>query len=259
MLVGQLPRHEHRERDHHDDGQRDDGVGVEPVEFLALVQHHLQAAHPQHEHGQADAVDGSLDDRRLALVIDAPRHGRGEDAHGDVDVEDPGPGPVVGDVAAQQGPGHRRHQRGDAPQRERRPRLLRWIGGQQQRLRQRDHGPGHEALQHAERDQQLDGRRQAAQDGRDHEQDHAHREQPHRAEALREPARERHRDRVGHAEARDDPRALRDAHAQVARDRRQRDVGDGRVEHVHERRQRQRQRAHHERAPFQRRARRWCR
>ena len=68
-------------------------------------------------------------------------------------------------------------------------------------------------------------------------------EQAHLAEALRQPAGERHRDRVGHGERGDDPGALGRADAQVAGDRRDRHVGDRRVEHVHERRQRQRDRA----------------
>jgi hypothetical protein len=50
-------------------------------------------------------------------------------------------------------------------------------------------------------------------------------------------------DGVGHRERGDDPGALRRADAHVARDRRDRHVGDRRVEHVHERGQRQRQRA----------------
>ena len=71
-------------------------------------------------------------------------------------------------------------------------------------------------------------------------------EQAHRAEALRQPAGERHRDRVGDGERGDDPGALRRADAEVAGDRRDRDVGDRRVEHVHEGRERQRDRAEHE-------------
>ena len=49
----------------------------------------------------------------------------------------------------------------------------------------------------------------------------------------REPAGERHRDRVGHGERGDDPGALPRAHAHVARDGGDRHVGDRRVEHVH--------------------------
>ena len=78
-------------------------------------------------------------------------------------------------------------------------------------------------------------------------------EQAHRAEALRQPAGQRHRDRVGDRERGDDPGALRRADAQVAGDRRDRHVGDRRVEHVHERRQRQRDRAEHELGAVQRR------
>ena len=133
------------------------------------------------------------------------------------------------------------------------PALRRRVARQQQRLRQRDHRPGDQALQHAEDDQRLDVRRQAAQPRGEHEQQHAGGEQPHLAEALRQPAGQRHRDRVGDRERGDDPGALRRADAQVAGDRRDRHVGDRRVEHVHEGGQRQRQRAEHELAAVQRR------
>ena len=119
------------------------------------------------------------------------------------------------------------------------------IARQQQRLRQRDHRPGDAALQRAEDDQHRHVRRQAAQPRGDDEQQHAGDEQPHLPEALRQPAGQRHRDRIGHREAGDDPGALVRAHAEVAGDGRQRHVGDRRVEHVHERRERQRDRAQH--------------
>jgi pyruvate,orthophosphate dikinase len=46
------------------------------------------------------------------------------------------------------------------------------------------------------------------------------------------------RDGVGRREQRDHPRAFVDGDAEIARDGRNRDVGDGRIEHVHERRKR---------------------
>ena len=98
-----------------------------------------------------------------ALAEDRPGDRRRQQAHRDVDVEDPRPGDVVGDPAAEQRPDHRRHQHRHAPQRHRHAGQRARVARQQQRLRQRDHRPGHQALQHAEEDQRLDGRRQAAQ------------------------------------------------------------------------------------------------
>ncbi len=84
------------------------------------------------------------------------------------------------------------------------------------------------------------------------EQRDAHHERAHHAVALHQPARERHRDAVGHGERGDDPRALVRADAERAGDRRQRHVGDRRVEHLHERAERQRERRQPARAGRQR-------
>ena len=183
---------------------------------------------------QAHAIQGHSSRSGIAVAIDGPSQQRREQTHGHIDVEDPGPGNIVRDPAAQQGPGHGRDQRGHGPHRQRHPRLGRRVAGQQQRLRQRDHRPGHQALQHAEADQHLQRTRQAAQPRSQHEQQHAHGEQPHRTEALRQPARQRHRDGVGHRKRGNDPRALVRRHAQVARNGRDRHVGNGRVQHIHE-------------------------
>ena len=46
---------------------------AEPVEVLALVEHDLQRADPQHEQAESDAVDRQLARRRLARPVDHPR------------------------------------------------------------------------------------------------------------------------------------------------------------------------------------------
>src|SRR5580704_10088582 len=58
--------------------------------------------------------DGS---KRQALAMKKPRRDR------QVDVEDPPPGPVVGDVAAERRPDDRPHHEADAPHRHRQPPL----------------------------------------------------------------------------------------------------------------------------------------
>ena len=64
----------------------------------------------------------------------------------------------------------------------------------------------------------------------------------HHAEALHQPAGERHRHAVRDRERCDDPGALIGADAQIAGDGWNRDVGDAGVEHLHEGAERQRQR-----------------
>ena len=247
MLVGQLPDQEEGEAHHGRDRQAHDQAGMEPVVLLAQVQHHLHRRDPDHQQRQSQLVNGQLVDDAFAFAVDRPRRQRRDDADRDVDVEDPRPVDVVGDPAAQQRTHHRRDQGGDCPHRHRQPGQRFRIAGQQQRLRERDHRPGDEALQRAERNQRRHVRRQAAQQRRHHEQDHAADEQPDLAEALRQPAGQRHGDRVGDREAGDHPGALVRADAQVAGDGGQRHVRDRRVQHVHERGRGERDRAPHTR------------
>jgi hypothetical protein len=60
MLVRELPHDEEREAQRGEHRERHDRPGVEPVEILALVEHHLQRAHPDHEEPEAHRVDGSF-------------------------------------------------------------------------------------------------------------------------------------------------------------------------------------------------------
>ena len=59
-------------------------------------------------------------------------------------------------------------------------------------------------------------------------------EQPHFAEALRQPAGDRNRDGVRHAERGDHPGALRVGRPEVTGNGGDRHVGDGGVQHLHE-------------------------
>jgi len=207
---------------------------LEPVELLALVDHQLQRAHPDHQQGQARQIERRLPVRRLASAVHRPGHRRRDQAHRNVDVEDPGPRDVVGDPAAKQRAHHRRHQHRDARGGERGAGPCRRIAGEQQGLRQGHQRPGSEALQHAGEDQHLERAGHAAQPREGRERGHAAHHQPHLTEAACQPAGERHRDGIGHAEGGHHPGALGGAHAHVAGDRRQRDIGDRAVEHRHE-------------------------
>ena len=62
------PRRGRGEGDHQRHRQGDDERRAEPVEFLALVEHDLHRADPEHQQRQADAVDRQLARRRLALA-----------------------------------------------------------------------------------------------------------------------------------------------------------------------------------------------
>jgi len=53
MLRRQLPGEEQRKAQRRDDGEGDDDRRAEPVQVLALVEHDLQRADPEHEQPQA--------------------------------------------------------------------------------------------------------------------------------------------------------------------------------------------------------------
>jgi len=153
MVVGQLPDEEQREAEHRRHREGHDPRRGKPVEVLALVEHELQRADPEDEQREPDAVDRRLHARRLAVAVDEPRHGERDESHRHVDEEDPRPGEVVGDPAAEQRTDHRRDEDGEREGGERDAGLFARIGGEKQRLRERDHRPGHRALHDAEEDQ----------------------------------------------------------------------------------------------------------
>ena len=246
MLRRQFPHDEERQRDHRDQRQHHDGGGIEPVEILALVEHDLQRADPDHEQPETHGIDRRLADHRIAVAEDRERGNGRDETHRNVDVENPRPRDVVRDPAAQNRSGDRRDQRGHRPHGERHGRLRAWITREQQGLRQRDHRAGDRALQHARGEQEGQRRRESAQPRSDHEQHDRRHEQAHLSEALREPAGQRHRDRIGDRERRDHPRALIRRYPEVTGDRRNGHVGNRRIEHVHEHRERNRDRADHE-------------
>lgn len=203
VLFAQLPEHEGHQAENRSRRKADHQARREPVVLLADIEHDLQAAHAQNHQRQAHGVYGQLACGGLALGVDRHRADGGNDAHGDVDVENPRPADVVGDPAAQERPHHRRDQRGHGPHRHRQARQRLGVAGEQQRLRQRNHRPGDEALHHARRDQERHAGREAAEEGGGDEEQHAEHEQAHLPEALRQPAGERHRDGVGHGKAGD--------------------------------------------------------
>ncbi len=104
MLVVDFPDQEQHETHYGRGGQRDDDRAGEPVEFLPLVEHDLQRAYPDDQQPQSGPVDRQLADGCFASQVDRRRDRRGQQTHGHVDIENPRPGDVIGDPAAEQRP-----------------------------------------------------------------------------------------------------------------------------------------------------------
>ena len=236
------PEFPHNESDHGDGGNRhkpSDPDRAQPVHFLSLVQHDLQRRKPDRQQSEPDEVNGRLqvafDVRR---VLDEPfRQRHRQQADRQVDVENPAPGIIVGDPAAE-----RRADDGRYDDRQRKCRHCHAAFGgrktfQQDRLGNRHHRAAAGALQDARQNQHRQVQRHPAQHGRKREHRDAGDEHPFASELISQPAGHRQDDGVGHEITGEHPRRLIRRRGQAAGDVRQRDVGDGGVEHLHERRQ----------------------
>ena len=247
VLRAQFPHDEIRQRHHRHHRHGDNQVGRKPIDFAAVVEHELQAAHAQHHQHQPHRVDGMALGLGFAAVQEMPCQQEGEDADGHVDEENPAPLDAVADIAPDNRAQNRRGNHRHAPKGEGKVAAVRRIGGQKQALRQRNERAGEQALQGAEKNQRGKVVGNAAQPRSDDEHQHGGQKQPHFAEAARHPAGERHGNGVGHGKRGNHPCALRCGRTQVARNVRQGNVGNGGVQHFHEYGQRQRHGQQHQR------------
>ena len=125
--------------------------GGEPVVLLALVEHDLHAAHGDGEKAQAQEVHVAqaravgLDPRRI--VDQAGDQNEGQDAHRNIDEEDPPPREVVGDPAAERGADGRREHGDQSVEREGLAALVRLEGIGHDGLRHGLHAAAARALQ----------------------------------------------------------------------------------------------------------------
>ena len=176
VFVKPFPNDERNQSDAGNDGERENEMRPEPVVLLPLVEHDLQGAHAEGEQTHADVVDlysrarGALHPGRIFdQAIDQKQC---QDADRQVDEENPAPGVVVRDPAAQRGPDRRRDDRGDAIEREGQPALLRRKSVRQDRLRHGLQSAAARALQDAKKNDRPQTGRDSAQQGaqrEDHE------------------------------------------------------------------------------------------
>ncbi len=148
------------------------------------------------------------------------------------------PGVIVAQPAAQRGPDDRRHHHGDAIKREGLPAFGGRKRRSEDRLRHRRHAAAREPLQHTKEEKRIEIPGDAAAHGANREQDQAGDEEIAAAEGLGDPARRAKDDGIGDEIGRHHPGRLIGPHRKAARDVAQRDIRDGGVEHLHERRDR---------------------
>ena len=214
-----------------------DLITAEPVFALAGVEHDLQ--HPEAQRQEADAPQINAAGLVLADVMrvahEGADHHHRERAHRQVEVEDPAPGVVVGDPAAERGPEDGREDDAQPKCRHRRAVPLGRESLQQDGLRQRLQSAAGEALQHAEEDEPFQAGGHSAEQRGQGEAGDAGQQNPAAPEAVRQPARHRQNDGVRHQVRGDDPCALFHRRAHVSRDVGYGDVHHRGVEDLHER------------------------
>ena len=226
--AAQLVAHERHERDARGDGEGDDQRRA-PPEAGALDDRRGQARQHDDDEHLADRI-GTTRARRARLRHEARRERDRGQADGDVHQEH-GPPAQPDEDAAEDGP--ERHADADdgAPDPDRlRPlaRILEGVADDRHRHRVEHRAGG--ALKHAEGDQPADPRREAAGQRRGGEQREAELEHAGAAEAIRGRAAQHEQAREHHRVGGGRPLQRRDRRAEVAPDRRQRDVDD---RHVH--------------------------
>ena len=198
----------------------------------------MQRREPHREQAEADEINRrrfvALNVRR---IFHEPLRGKnGHNAYGQIDVENPAPRIAVRNPAAE-----RRAKNGsdDDALREdghRRATFLARKTFEHDGLRDWNHRAAADALQNSRENQRWQTPRQSAQRRRDGEHHDTGDENAFASEVICQPAGRWQYDGVRDEIARQHPRCLFRRRRQTARDVRQRDVGDARVEHFHERR-----------------------
>ena len=226
----QLVRDERREHQHARD-ERDADERVAPAEHRLLDQPERDPRQAERAQQRAGHVQRRPALPRIAgLGHVAPRQRQRDQHERDVDREHPAPRDRVDDLAADQRPGEVADAAPGGPGADRRAALGLGEDRDDDRERGRRQQRARDPLQRARDDQQLDGRRQRAEQRRDAEARHAEREHAPLAVDVGE--------RAGHEDQRaereqvgvGDPLLAREAAAELVRDRRQRDVDHGRVD-----------------------------
>ncbi len=232
---------EHGEDQGHrrDDGEEDDEVGGEPVLALPLVQDDLQRGQAQGEDADAEVVEprallegDAVEGRRILHQGAGEREG--QEAHGDVDEEDPVPAEVVRDPPAQHRPDDGRQHHAHAVDGHRLPPLLVGEGLHEDGLGDGLQAATTEPLEHAEEDQPAQRGCDAAEQRGDREDRHAGEVEPLPPHEAGEVAAQGQHHGIGHQVRGQHPGGLLHRGREVPRDVRQRHVGHAGVEDLHE-------------------------
>ena len=224
------------ERGYGDNRLDEDFARAEPVQQLAAVEHQLQRADRDAQSAKAEPIElraGVV--RRLRQKDDDADEV--ENADRQVDVEHVAPAVILGQPAAEHRTQHRSDHHADAEQRHGEALALPRIAREQNRLRERNQRSAERALHDPEQHDLVERLRHAAQHRRDSEAGDRHQEKTLEPEPAGEKSGRRRHDGGGDDIRRQHPGDLVLTRRDAALHVRQRDVGDRRIERLHQRRQ----------------------
>lgn len=213
--------------------QQQDHAQVRQVQLAESFQGDGDQHHGAAEEQEADAVETARH-RAAQVRHQLHRHQAAEQADRQVDQEDPVPGGVLHQPAAQRRSRQRAEQAGNGDEAEHPHQVLARVDAQDHQPSHRHHQRAADALYDARPDQQFEARRQRAKQRAEAEQQYRAEEHPARAETVGDPPRGRYQQ--GHREQVGDHHRLHAQRVFVQRTghARQRGVEDGAVEGLHE-------------------------
>jgi hypothetical protein len=238
VIDGEFAPEEEGESDDSSNEEGDDEARAEPVVFLPLVEHDLEGSYGDDEEAESpivDAFSALADFSEIRRVFDeAIGEDEREDSDGDVEEEDPAPGIVVDDPAADGGAENRRGDDGDSVDGESHGALLRREGvGEDGLLAGLEASTGC-TLEDAEEDEHRQAEGKAAEQGGEGEEEDAGHVEALATDAIGDPAGDGQDHGIGDEVAGEDPGGFLETGPQGAADVRHGDVGNGGIERLHE-------------------------
>src|SRR2546428_2909123 len=156
--------------------------------MLAAIEHELETAESHHHEHEPEGIDAPRLLQVGRVEEEGADHDEAEEPDGQVDVEDPAPGPVVRDPAAQGRPEDGAHHDADAPHGHGEAALTQREDLPQDGLRERDQRAAPESLEDAGDDQKGQVGGQPREEGADREDRGADEEEAAAPDTTRQPS-----------------------------------------------------------------------
>ena len=233
----QLANHQRHQAHHAESGKEADVIRREPVLPLAGIENHLKRAEAECQQPDSPQIDAPSAALYVGWIGDEPvNHRDRENPYRKIQIEDPAPGVAVRDPPAQGRAKNGREQDANAVGSHGVSVLFSRERLQKNGLRERLEPSARQPLQHTEDDEAGESGCETAQQGCYGEAANADQQQLLAPQVPGQPARHGQNNGVHDQVGRDHPGAFFNRRRQIASNVRNRDVDDGCVQQLHERR-----------------------